>query len=81
MNADFGTKGLIISIFIDKKYELAHVYDPRSYHMIVISYYNDILWVRVDDNIYKSFLIKEEKKLDNILSLNADNSEGEFKDL
>lgn len=81
IHVEYGLGGLAISLIADKKYLITNVQDPNVYHLIVVSYQNDVIWVRIDDHFYDSILVKGEIKQENVLSIHGDQTSGEFKDL
>ena len=46
-----------ISLDADQTYSLVHLQDPENFHLIVISYKNEEIDVRVDNHFYTSFTL------------------------
>lgn len=52
--------GMEIALEADFRYHLGYVQNPEDYHLIAIAYWNEDVFVRIDDHIYVTFRIESE---------------------
>ena len=75
-----GANGMSITLEADQNYSLTTVQDPENYHLIVISYVNEDVNVRIDNNYYAKFSLIGDFDLRDSMSLVGD-VDGEFLNL
>lgn len=73
--------GMQVSLAADMKYDLGIVQNPENYHLIVISSWNEDVFVRIDDHVYWTFRLESEFSLKDQVVLEASGVSGEFLDL
>lgn len=73
--------GMEVRMIADYDYDLGIVQNPENYHLIVVSYWNEDVFVRIDDHVYWTFRLESDFSLKDQMVLEAEGVSGEFRNM